>query len=437
MIHGAIALTGAGVLALAAGAPAPEASARALGVAAPGTSAQADDPALAKRNGREIARIDNALELLLDDVQRSFGPEIGGAARAALVGERSAQLERRLADFDDVEEGWARRLTESLVAGEIWRAKVFSTWTEEQRDEWRAAENGRRESAVEAAIQLATVLLATETRLRAPEVAKVRRAIESWIEERVPTGAEIAAGDLVEELVAGGKVRDLLLPVQSVTLLRMRDAKKPVAPPADAPGDDLALGRGRYPEDDYTLEAAALCLFHGWEWSEVPELARGAAMLGREARRSGSRPMRFGDSSLFKTLTRPDDSELWRALVARRRAKSGDSSPAPGPLYADDPSALIDARVDLILAHLDQRLRLGVEQMAPLRAAFRSFVQREHAARPRAFGALDAPAVWRELRFVEGKDPRRGSSSRRRMCAALDEVLTEAQRAELGLVKED
>lgn len=264
MIDGALALAGAGVLALAARAPALDAPARALGVAAPGTSVQADDPALAKRNGREIARIDNALELLLDDVQRCFGPEVGGAARAALAGERNAQLERRLTDFDDVEEGWARRLTESLVAGEIWRAKVFSTWTEEQRDEWRAAENGRRERTVEAAIQLATVLLATETRLRAPEVAKVRRAIESWIEERAPTGAEVAAGDLVEELVTGGKVRDLLLPVQSVTLLRMRGAKKPVAPPADAPGDDLALGRGRYPEDDYTLEAAALCLFHGY-----------------------------------------------------------------------------------------------------------------------------------------------------------------------------
>ena len=206
MIHGAVALAGAGVLTLVAGAPALEASAAAaLELAVAGASAQADDPAQAKRNGREIARIDNALTLLLDDVQRSFGPEIGSAARAALVGERDAQLERRLADFDDVEEGWARRLTESLVAGEIWRAKVFSTWTEEQRDEWRAAENGRRESAVEASIQLATVLLATETRLRAPEVAKVRRAIESWIEEREPTGAEIAAGDLVEELVAGAR----------------------------------------------------------------------------------------------------------------------------------------------------------------------------------------------------------------------------------------
>ncbi|MEC7231330.1 MAG: hypothetical protein VXW31_00160, partial [Planctomycetota bacterium] len=247
----------------------------------------------------------------------------------------------------------------------------------------------------------------------------------------------VSAGDLVEELLTRGKVRDLFLPVQSVTLLRMREAKKPVAPSADAPGDDLALGRGRYPEDDYTLEAAALCLFHGWEWSEVPELARGAAMLGREARRSGSRPMRFGDSSLFKTLTRPDDSDLWRALVARRRAKNGASAPAPAPLYTDDPSALIDARVDLILAHLDERLRLDTAQMAPLRAALRAFVQREHAARARAFGALDPPAVWRELRFVEGKDPRRGSSSRRRMCAAMDEALTETQRVELGLAKRD
>jgi hypothetical protein len=73
----------------------------------------------------------------------------------------------------------------------------------------------------------------------------------------------------------------------------------------------------------------------------------------------------------------------------------------------------------------------------PLREILRTFVTREHAARAKAFGALDPPAVWRELRFVEGKDPRRGSSSRRRMCAALDEVLTDAQRTELGLVKKD
>ncbi|MEC8511628.1 MAG: hypothetical protein VX015_05730 [Planctomycetota bacterium] len=437
MIHGTFALAGAGVLALAADAPAFDALATALEVAASRAPAQADDPALEKRNNRAIARIDSALELLLDDVHRAFGAEVGGAARAALVGERKAHLERRLADFDDIDEEWAQGLVENLVAGEIWRAKVFSTWTEEQRAGWRAQENGRRERTVEASIHLATVLLATETRLRAPEVAKLRRAIEGWIEEREPTLSEVSAGDLVEELLTRGKVRDLFLPVQSVTLLRMREAKKPVAPSADAPGDDLALGRGRYPEDDYTLEAAALCLFHGWEWSEVPELARGAAMLGREARRSGSRPMRFGDSSLFKTLTRPDDSDLWRALVARRRAKNGASAPAPAPLYTDDPSALIDARVDLILAHLDERLRLDTAQMAPLRAALRAFVQREHAARARAFGALDPPAVWRELRFVEGKDPRRGSSSRRRMCAAMDEALTETQRVELGLAKRD
>lgn len=437
MIHGTFALAGAGVLALAADAPAFDALATALEVAASRAPAQADDPALEKRNNRAIARIDSALELLLDDVHRAFGAEVGGAARAALVGERKAHLERRLADFDDIDEEWAQGLVENLVAGEIWRAKVFSTWTEEQRAGWRAQENGRRERTVEASIHLATVLLATETRLRAPEVAKLRRAIEGWIEEREPTLSEVSAGDLVEELLTRGKVRDLFLPVQSVTLLRMREAKKPVAPSADAPGDDLALGRGRYPEDDYTLEAAALCLFHGWEWSGVPELARGAAMLGREARRSGSRPMRFGDSSLFKTLTRPDDSDLWRALVARRRAKNGASAPAPAPLYTDDPSALIDARVDLILAHLDERLRLDTAQMAPLRAALRAFVQREHAARARAFGALDPPAVWRELRFVEGKDPRRGSSSRRRMCAAMDEALTETQRVELGLAKRD
>lgn len=437
MIHGALALAGAGVLTLVAGAPALDAAAAALDLAVAGADAQADDSAQAKRNARVIARIDNALTLLLDDVQRSLGADVGSAARAALVGERDAHLQRRLADFDDVEEEWAQGLIESLVAGEIWRTKVLPSWTEEQRDEWRGLEDGRRERTAEASIQLATVLLATETRLRAPEVARVRRAIEGWVEEREPTRSEISAGDLVEELLTRGKVRDLLLPVQSVTLLRMRAAKKPVAPPADAPGDDLALGRGRYPEDDYTLEAAALCLFHGWKWEDVPELARGAAMLGREARRSGSRPMRFGDSSLFKTLTRPDDSALWRDLVARRRAKEGVTAPAPEPLYTDSPAALIDARVDLILAHLDQRLRLDTAQMAPLRAAFRAFVQREHAARARAFGALDPPAVWRELRFVEGKDPRRGSSSRRRMCAALDEALTEAQRVELGLVKED
>ena len=100
MIHDTLALAGAGVLALVAGAPSLDAAAAALDLAAPRADAQADDSAQAKRNARIIARIDNALTLLLDDVQRSLGAEVGSAARDALVGERDAHLERRLADVE-------------------------------------------------------------------------------------------------------------------------------------------------------------------------------------------------------------------------------------------------------------------------------------------------------------------------------------------------
>ena len=360
---------------------------------------------------------------------------MGSAARAALVGERDAHLQRRLADFDDVEEEWAQGLIESLVAGEIWRTKVLSTWTEAQRDEWRVLEGGRRERTVEASIQLATVLLATETRLRAPEVARVRRAIEGWIEEREPTRSEISAGDLVEELLTRGKVRDLFLPVQSVTLLRMRAAKSPSRRPRTRPGTTSPSGEGAIRRTTTPSRPPRSACSTAGSGGCARARARGA-MLGREARRSGSAHA----LRRFEPLQDADPARRLRAVARPRRPaarEEGVTAPAPEPLYTDNPAALIDARVDLILAHLDQRLRLDTAQMAPLRAAFRAFVQREHAARARAFGALDPPAVWRELRFVEGKDPRRGSSSRRRMCAALDEALTEAQRVELGLVKED
>lgn len=442
--------TGAGALALALAYLAPLGSAQqadpaewerldqvvlaeAVRVGAP--SAPQDGDEVKARNEEARADIDARLGMAVDDVRAALGDEAAAAVETRLHALRDALIAERLDKFADLEEAWVNTTIANLTAGEDWAKVLDEVLDDEQRGAFEAAASGARDERLfDASLELATTLLASELRLREPQVVALRKRISKWLEEREPTRSEQLAGDLVDEILARGKVKELLMPAQSVVLTRMRTAKKPVAPGDGMPGDDISLGRGRYPEDDFTLEAAALCQFHGWDWEKVPELVRGAGMLGREARRSGNRPARFGDSALFKTLTDPNESEIWRALVKRRRALESTETADPGPQLTGKAEALIDARAALIVAHLDQRLRLSAEQRPQAFDAFKEFARREYSARVRAFGALDAELIWRQLRFIDGKDPRRGSTSRKKLCKALDGFLSEHQRHDLGLL---
>lgn len=384
---------------------------------------------------RALAILDARRAMIEAEFARVAGGAVPEGLPKALRDRMAAVIRAATQDGIPMEPVWARTAGESLILGPEGGAALEGCMDVATKLRFFDRELERARAVAAAEVQLATVLLASELRLREPQVVALREAVVRWNVDRRPTRSQVLAGDLVDEVLQERAFKKLLLPVQVAVLDRMRTAERPPVPADDGPGDDLTLGRGRYPEDDYTLEAAALCQFHGWSWADCRALELGAAMLGREARREGLRPARFGDAALFKTLTEPAESELWRALVARREALSGAAAPDPGPLHADDPAALIGARVDLLLAHLDRRLRLAPDQHEPLRAALTEFVEREYTARTRAFSALDEETLWRELRFEEDKDPRRGSSSRKRLCTALDGILTEPQRVDLGLVQ--
>lgn len=386
-------------------------------------------------DGTGLVRFEAQTAFLMDDLTRVFGTKDAEALRPTVEKLTEAAL-RKLSDEGKAPtRPWAATAVEAIDKGPELKNAIEETLGQDAAAKLTAFRNARIEAVIAGRCNLATTLLSFELRLRAPQVDTLRPLVETWIEERMPTRSQLTASDLVDETLTVTPIsKGFLLAIQTEIIERIRSAKKPRAPGATDPGDDLPLGRGRYPEDDYVLEAAAVAMFRGWEWSEVRTLRSAAWMLGREERRSGVRQARFGDAAHFKSLSDPRANATWSAVVTERCKKAGvDDVADPGPAFTDQPETLVKARVDLVLALFATRVRLRDDQVAPVRKTLMSFVERELSARTTVFGAIDDDAIWRELRFVEGKDPRRGPTSRKALCRSLHELLDVHQRVELGL----
>lgn len=353
---------------------------------------------------------------------------------AVLDGLCNAQVVDATEKRKQIDRYWAKAAILRVESKAAWKDALTEHLSEADRKALADLKAARQLAIDGAQAHLTIAIIAVELRLREPQVEELEPKVEEWLSKRKPSRSQMLAGDVMDEILGVPRISEWMLSGQRLTVARMRSAKKAEVPEPGLPGDDMILGRGRYPEDDFTFETLALAMFHDWDSDGLRTLWTAGAMLSRELRRGGHRPARFGDVALFKSLTDPRSIPMWNAVVKDHLANTpAEEKPDPGPLYGSQSNVLVDARTDLVLAYLSQRAMLRQDQREPVREAVGKFVAREYTARTRAFGALDAETIWRELRLVEGKDPRRGSTSRKRLCAAFDEILDDHQRVELGL----
>ncbi len=390
----------------------------------------------AEDEGEATRRFEARRSILLASMREAAG--LADETVAALDESLGAALLSRLQSAKqsgrEVDSAWAARAFAAEVEGQAWRTLLNDRLSAGEQEAIQQAASAADAALLAAQARLATVMTAAELRLRAPQVLKLRAGIDRWLlEDRTPTRSQELAGDVVAEVILVSDIRKWLLASHVSIPSRMRSAKQSDTPATDAPGDDLALGRGRYPEDDFVLEADSLALFHGWPDDQIELLKSAGLRLGRAARRSSGRAGRFGDVALFKARVDPSSSELWTSLVERTARELGSAGPDPGPEFTGATDVIVSARVDLLLALLELRVSLSEAQADGVRGALTDYVAREYVSRTRVFGALDPDAIWTELRFIEGKDPRRGSNSRKRLCEAMSEVLNASQAFELGI----
>ena len=374
-------------------------------------------------------RLRGLAAFLMEDIDAAAGSETA----APLRGLMTRLVEQTVAEAREGKAesfSWAIGAYKRILRSREWLEGREKHLDEDALEKLARIENARTELILDARTELSVTLLATELRLRAPQVEELRPKVAEWIESRKPTRSQVQASDAVDEVLTVPAIgRDFLLAPQRKIIERMRSARTPVSVRGQTPGDDLIRGRGRYPEDDFILEAAALALFYGRAWEDVHVLRDAGYMLGREERRSGRKQKRFGDAQVFKSQVEPKEFPLWRALTVSVFADQPDD---PGPALTGKSEALVRARAQLIVALLVERIHLTDDQLEPVRKAFEELVELDYIARPQVLGALDAAAIWGALRF-DGKDPSRGAISRKVLVRSLEELLDARQRLELGI----
>lgn len=325
---------------------------------------------------------------------------------------------------DWVDDAWSR-----VIDSDAWRLCQESTLTDIQRDALVVAEDVRAQRFLEARIRVAVVSLASELRLRRPQLEQLEPLVADWVRERVPKRADLLAGDVVAELLAVSTIREELSLVQLSRLKRMRSAKRAIILEDGAPGDDLGLGRGRYPEDDYALEICALALYHGWSWEELEDLRGVGGMLARRVRRAKPRAWRSGARNLTLGTIEFEDEPLWQAVLERERGARGVAEPAPPPACTDVQAMYVDARVEFLVALFDDRILLSESQREVLLERLEDPAAYEYRRSRSGQVALDRQPNWGLLRL----DAFTGSKPRRTLAKALAGALDPDQLIELGL----
>lgn len=384
---------------------------------------------------RARRRLEARASMLLDDIERATG------ASAARIDPLARVLERQIVDAHEAAKrgrrgfdlAWLDKTWSGILSSQEWRDVLKGELSDDMRAAFDEHEAAREDRLLAARSRMALVVLASELRLRAPQVAELEGPVAAWMEARIATRGQIDAGDVVGEMIQASSIDERLMPEQSARLRRMRNAKRPSIPATESPGDDLALGRGRYPEDDFVLEAIAITQAKGWLWNESDLLEDAAVMLGREYRRSARSSWKHGVRNLVAPIVDFERQPLWNAVVARESAERGLAHEPTVPLFTDSRSEHVQARAELVLALLDERLLLSAEQRASLRGPLQIVVGHEFDRGSRTFGAIDGRPVWRALRIEGRLKEQRGAAPRRELVTALQESLDASQRAEVGL----
>lgn len=339
-----------------------------------------------------------------------------------------AQRAAKTPDPDWLEAAWKASLSSRAWEGA--RARVLKT----EQGEALAADLAARAARLEAAsVQVLLTGLAVELRLREPQAEALRDPILEWMGDPRWQRVRATSTDLNLVLATSDPVRALLVQEQVSRLVRMRRA---TALPAGR-GEALTLQSGRYPEDEFVLEALALAAFHGWDDGQAALLLRGATAMGRRVRREKGGRRSAGDRNLLRAVVDPDEHPFWQALVRREEARHGAEAPAPAPWTSGDREALVDARTGLMLAQLDQVLLLEDGPRRALGAALAREVGREVNRGALGLGAIGAAPIWRALRLPLRFDASEASTQPRpELLVDLYELLSATQLRALGIEEE-
>jgi hypothetical protein len=325
---------------------------------------------------------------------------------------------------DWLETAWKTSL--SSRAWEVARARVLKAEQGEALAADLAARAARREAA---SVQVLLTALAVELRLREPQAAALRDPIVEWMGDPRWQRVRATSTDLNLALASSDPVKTLLVREQVRRLVRMRRAS--------ARSSASTLQSGRYPEDEFVLEALALAEFHGWDDGQAALLLSGATAMGRRVRREKGGRRAAGDRNLLRAVVDPDEQPLWQALVRREEARHGVEAPAPAPWTSGDREALVAARARLMLAQLDQVLLLEDGPREALGAALAREVGREIDRGALGLGAIGAAPIWRALRLPLRFDASGASTQPRpELLVDLYELLSATQLRALGIKEE-
>lgn len=329
---------------------------------------------------------------------------------------------------DWLEAAWKTSL--SSQAWEVARARVLKT----EQGEALAADLAARAERLEAAsVQVLLTALAVELRLREPQAEALRDPILEWMGDPRWQRVRGTSTDLNLVIASSDPVKTLLVQEQVSRLVRMRRATTRTT----GRGEALTLQSGRYPEDEFVLEALALAAFHGWDDGQAALLLRGATAMGRRVRREKGGRRSSGDRNLLRAVVDLDEQPFWQALVRREETRHGAEAPAPAPWISGDRETLVDARSRLMLAQLDQVLLLEDGPREALGAALAREVGREVNRGALGLGAIGAAPIWRALRLPLRFDASEAPTQPRpELLGDLYELLSVNQLRALGIEEE-
>lgn len=375
--------------------------------------------------GRESGASEVALDLLRAELEELVEDAADDAQRSSAV-----------TDLSWVEGAWAQVLSAPDWIS-AWQAHLTVDQRQALDEQVEALELGLREASVE----LLLLIFSAELRLRQEHAVGFRERIAAWMADprwnrARGIDADAFVLDHISEILAFSPIRTALAREQAERIFRMRLSRTDPRAQARDKGA-WPISKGRYPEDDFVLEALAVAAAHGWDEEEAALLLRGAKALGREYRRSRWKPRESGDRILYRPIVDFEQESLWKALVRREEARLEVEAPAPGPWCTGDRAALVAGRSRLILAHLDRLLLLDGEQRPALAAALALEVDREYDRGTLGFGAVGAVPIWRDMQLPLRLGPGKRVQPRREFLAALRGVLTGAQLRALGIEEEE
>jgi len=406
--------------------------------AVPRGTASTEDTAVPEDTAAR-ACLEGRAELYLDWIERHT--QASDAALEALrreleelVDEAYDRVQRRARGsegVDDVEMAWSEVLTSERWTG-AWEAQLQEGWREDLGR--RIALRDRRLQG--AALEVLVVTIAAELRLRRPQADALRDGVRGWLADPRWRRDRESSSDLVLTVLGSDAgFRSVLSKGQIQHATRMH--RPPFKGAAGSKSETTwPLATGRYPEDDFALEALALAAEYGWDEAQASLLLRGARAMGREYRRTHWKPRMTGQKNLARVIVDLEDQPLWQALRRREEARHGVEQPAGPAWCSGDREALVRVRRDVVLAHLDRLLLLDEGRREALGEALLREVGREYDRGVLGFGAVGGAPLWRAMQFPKRLGPGRLVQPRLELLRDLRAILSEPQLRALGIEEE-